>query len=76
MIESHTEMKNGCLREKKMAKKCRELAEQLNGRKPQNIQTRWERFLHPKYLQSIIDKRDAEIARLKECMERIRMLTE
>jgi hypothetical protein len=56
------------LREKKVAKKFRELSQQLPGRKPQNIQTRWERYLHPKYLQTIIDERDAEIVRLKQCV--------
>ena len=68
MLDSHTENKNGCLREKKVAKKFRELSQQLPGRKPQNIQTRWERYLHPKYLQTIIDERDAEIVRLKKCV--------
>ena len=68
MLDSHTENKNGCLREKKVAKKFRELSQQLPGRKPQNIQTRWERYLHPKYLQTIIDERDAEIVRLKQCV--------
>ena len=71
MTKEHFELFNGKLREKKMAKKCRELAEQLNGRKPQNIQTRWERFLNPKYLQSLVNDRDAEIARLKGLLNAI-----
>ena len=68
MIESHIEYKNGVPREIFLAKKMRILASipELNGRKPQNIQTRWERYLHPKYLTDKINQQKDEIQRLKD----------
>ena len=65
MTKSHKNDKDD--REMFAAKKFRIIAEmpELNGRKPQNVQTRWERYLYCSCLLKNIKQKDAEIEKLK-----------
>lgn len=67
MLVSHTKKnRTGVKRELPMIEKCRILSEMLGRRKPQNIQTQWERYIYPEHLKNMLKKKDEQIIKLSE----------